>query len=188
VHQNGGVTQLPPVALFEFARVFPRDGGAVDSARCDVAWRAWNAAAGFAGRDCLHGGGQAAGIALAAAYARAFCELLAPLTDLESAASDLFLMGLLSAIDAILDRKMEDVLKEIPIRSEIRAALLAEENALRGIYDLALHYERPEWPQFQNAAGRLGIPQEATSDLYVRSMHWAAAVLAGEEVADSTPA
>lgn len=117
-----------------------------------------------------------------------FCELLAPLADQEAAANDLFLMGLLSAIDAILDMRMEDVLKEIPIRSEIRAALLGEANAFRGIYDVALRYERGEWREFQDAAGRLAMPQEAVSDLYVRSMEWAAAVLAGEEVADSTPA
>ena len=117
-----------------------------------------------------------------------FCELLAPLADQERAASDLFLMGLLSAIDAILDMKMEDVLKELPVRSEIRGALLGEENALRGIYDVALHYQRAEWLQFQAAARQMAIPQEAVSELYVRSMEWAAAVLAGEEVADSTPA
>ncbi|MGH9574622.1 MAG: hypothetical protein ACRD40_13970, partial [Candidatus Acidiferrales bacterium] len=91
-------------------------------------------------------------------------------------------------IDAILDMKMEDVLKEIPIRAEIRGALLGEENVLRGIYDVALHYERAEWSEFQDAAHQMAIPQEAVSELYVRSMGWASAVLAGEEVADSTPA
>ena len=117
-----------------------------------------------------------------------FCELLAPLARQESAANDLFLMGLLSAIDAILDMKMEDVLKEIQIRSEIRGALLGEENVLHGIYDVALRYERAEWPQFQEATRQMAIPQEAVSDLYVRSMEWAASVLAGEEAAYSTPA
>lgn len=115
-----------------------------------------------------------------------FCELLAPLAHQDAAASDLFLLGLLSAIDAILDMRMEDVLKEIPIRLEIRGALLGEENVLRGIYDVALHYERAEWAQFQDMARRLAIPQVAVSELYVRSMGWAAAVLAGEEVADSS--
>ena len=115
-----------------------------------------------------------------------FCELLAPLADQNSAASDLFLLGLLSAIDAILDMKMEDVLKEIPIRSEIRAALLGEENALRRVYDIALHYERAEWTDFDEMADRLAIRQEIVSDLYVQSMEWAAAVLAGEEVAGSS--
>ncbi len=53
-----------------------------------------------------------------------FCELLAPPARLAEASNDLFLLGLLSAIDAILDMRMEDVLKEIAIRPEIRDALL----------------------------------------------------------------
>lgn len=115
-----------------------------------------------------------------------FCELLAPLANQEAAASDLFLMGLLSAIDAILDMKLEDVLKEIAIGAEIRGALLGEENPLRGIYDVALHYERAEWERFQTVATRMGIPPEGVSKLYFQAMDWAAAVLAGEEIADST--
>jgi EAL and modified HD-GYP domain-containing signal transduction protein len=117
-----------------------------------------------------------------------FCELLAPLAGQEAAASDLFLMGLLSAIDAILDMKMEDVLEEIPIRSEIREALLGNQNAFRNIFDVALHYELAAWEEFEKAAAHLSILPESVSDLYVRSMEWASAVLAGEEVPDNTPA
>jgi c-di-GMP-related signal transduction protein len=117
-----------------------------------------------------------------------FCELLAPLADQESAASDLFLLGLLSAIDAILDMKMEDVLQEITIRWEIREALLGHESELRGVYDVALHYEKAAWEDFEQSAARIGLRTELVSDLYVRSMEWASAVLAGEEIADNTPA
>jgi c-di-GMP-related signal transduction protein len=117
-----------------------------------------------------------------------FCELLAPLASHESAASDLFLMGLLSAIDAILDMKMEEVLAEIAIGSEIRDALLGNENSLRRIFDVALLYERGAWPEFDRAAARTTIAPDAVSDIYVRSMEWASAVLAGEEVPDGAPA
>jgi len=115
------------------------------------------------------------------------CELLAPLAGLESAASDLFLLGLLSAIDAVLDMRMEDVLKEITIRSEIREALLGGQNELRGVYDVALHYERAAWREFEETAARIGLRTELVSDLYVRSMEWASAVLSGEEIADTAP-
>jgi c-di-GMP-related signal transduction protein len=117
-----------------------------------------------------------------------FCELLAPLADMDADASDLFLMGLLSAIDAILDMKMEDVLGEITIRSEIRDALLGNQNEFRRIYDVALHYERASWEEFGKAATLLAIPQEIVAEAYIRAMEWAAAVLAGEEVTDGAPA
>jgi EAL and modified HD-GYP domain-containing signal transduction protein len=111
-----------------------------------------------------------------------FCELLAPLAGQEAAASDFFLMGLLSAIDAILDMKMEDVLEEIPIRAEIREALLGNQNAFRDIFDVVLHYEKAAWQDFEKAAKRISVLPESVSELYVRSMEWAASVLSGEEI------
>jgi EAL and modified HD-GYP domain-containing signal transduction protein len=117
-----------------------------------------------------------------------FCELLAPLAAQEGSANDLFLMGLLSAIDAILDMKMEDVLKEIAIGTEIREALLGAENALRRIFDVALSYERAAWKELDEAAAQIGVTPAAVSELYVKSMAWGAAVLAGEDVAETEPA
>jgi EAL and modified HD-GYP domain-containing signal transduction protein len=111
-----------------------------------------------------------------------FCELLAPLAGQEAAASDFFLMGLLSAIDAILDMKMEDVLEEIPIRAEIREALLGNQNAFRDIFDVVLHYEKAAWQDFEKAAKRISVLPESVSELYVQSLEWAASVLSGEEI------
>jgi EAL and modified HD-GYP domain-containing signal transduction protein len=66
-----------------------------------------------------------------------FCELMAPPAGLVASSDDLFLLGLRSAIDAILDMKMADVLKEVAVRREIREALLGEQNALREIFEIA---------------------------------------------------
>jgi c-di-GMP-related signal transduction protein len=117
-----------------------------------------------------------------------FCELLAPLANEEAAANDLFLMGLLSAIDAILNMKMEDVLAEIPVRAEIRDALLGGRNMFRQVLEVTLHYEKAAWQDFEKAAAALSIPSGIVSEVYVQSMEWAAAVLAGDEVTDSAPA
>jgi c-di-GMP-related signal transduction protein len=117
-----------------------------------------------------------------------FCEMLAPLARRDGSASDLFLMGLLSAIDAILDMKMEDILKEINLDAQIRDALLGYDNSMRAIFDIALHYERGEWEEFERAAARLGIASGNIPEIYMRAMDWAAAVLAGEEVTEKAPA
>ena len=71
-----------------------------------------------------------------------FCELLAPHTGLKDSANDVFLLGLLSAIEAILDMRMEQILREIAVHEDIRDALLREKNSLREIFDLTLHYEK----------------------------------------------
>jgi c-di-GMP-related signal transduction protein len=117
-----------------------------------------------------------------------FCELLAPLAEQDGVANDLFLMGLLSAIDAILDMRMEDVLKEITIRSEIRDALLGASNTLRDVFEVVFSYERGEWDEFEKTAARVQVPTGVVSDLYVQSMEWAAAVLSGEQIPHDAPA
>jgi EAL and modified HD-GYP domain-containing signal transduction protein len=108
-----------------------------------------------------------------------FCELLAPLAGLGESSNDLFLIGLLSAIDAILDMQMQDALAEIAISEEIRAALLGERNKLRELFDLALKYEMGSWDALAVDAKRLGVPEAAIPDLYMESMDWARNLLSG---------
>jgi EAL and modified HD-GYP domain-containing signal transduction protein len=78
--------------------------------------------------------------------------------------SDLFLMGLLSVTDAILDRPMEQVLASLPIAPEVRAALCGGKNYYRDVYDLMLAYERADWPTLTSASARLGIDESAVAD------------------------
>ena len=110
-----------------------------------------------------------------------FCELLAPAAHLENSANDLFLWGLLSAIDAILDMKMTDVLKEITIEEEIRNALLGEKNKLRRILDVVLLYERAAWDEMDRAAAQAGLPADAVAAIFLDSVDWARHVLTGEQ-------
>src|SRR5579872_2633417 len=59
-----------------------------------------------------------------------FCELLAPVAGMPGHANDLFLMGLLSVMDAIVDQPLDVILTDLPVRQEIKDALLAK----KGLY------------------------------------------------------
>jgi EAL and modified HD-GYP domain-containing signal transduction protein len=109
-----------------------------------------------------------------------FCELLAPSAHLAAVSNDLFLLGLLSAIDAILDMRMEDVLKEIAIRAEIREALLGAPNPLREVFDLALQYEKGSWEGIDEAAAHLTVEAEAISSAFVEAVGWANGILTSQ--------
>jgi c-di-GMP-related signal transduction protein len=86
------------------------------------------------------------------------------LSPISVKSSDLFLMGLLSVTDAILDRPMEQVLATLPIAPEVRAALCGTSNPYRDVYDLLLAYERADWPTLTSASTRLGIHESAVAD------------------------
>jgi len=113
-----------------------------------------------------------------------FCELLAPYAGLGEFASDLFLLGLLSAMDAILDMKMADVLEEITIQEGIRDALLGKDNDLRRVFDLALKYEMGAWDALCHKAIALKIPEDLIPDLYLRAVEWSSGLLSGRDVAN----
>jgi c-di-GMP-related signal transduction protein len=110
-----------------------------------------------------------------------FCELLAPCARRADSANDLFLLGLLSEMDAILDMRMPDVLRKITIHQEIRDALMGKANKLREIFEFALNYERGCWEEIGPAAGRLGIQEDVIPALYVKAVEWARAILSPQQ-------
>lgn len=111
-----------------------------------------------------------------------FCELLAPWARLHSCADDLFLLGLLSSIDAILDMTMENVLKEIVLGRELRDALLGHKNRLRQVLDIAVLYDTGAWDNLDEAAARLRIDPKLLPDRFIEAVGWAQRILTGQRV------
>jgi c-di-GMP-related signal transduction protein len=136
---------------------------------------------------CLATGKPAELVSLPLIRAR-FCELLAPYAGLAKSANDLFLLGLLSAMDGILDMRMPDVLEEIAIREDIRDALLGKTNKLRDIFDFVRNYEQGCWEEISSSAARLGIREDAISPLYLEAVEWARQMLSGHEAPAPSPA
>jgi len=111
------------------------------------------------------------------ALARArFCESLAKRLKLDH---DLFLMGLLSVMDAILEVHMETVLDQVPVDREIKAALLGQAGLLRPVYQLMLAQESAEWDQSQALADQLHLSAEEVNDLWWQALRWAETAMHG---------
>lgn len=106
-----------------------------------------------------------------------FCESLAPFTGLFHRSEDLFLMGMFSMIDAILDRPLSEILLEIPIAEEIKKALLGEENRLGRVYQYVLSYERGQWHRLSQQGFQLGIDEEKVARLYMDAVRWSSGFL-----------
>jgi c-di-GMP-related signal transduction protein len=90
-----------------------------------------------------------------------FCEELSRPTGMVPHGSDLFLMGLLSVTDAILDRPISEVLATLPVATDVRDALCGGANRFRDVYETLLAYERADWAALASTAARIG-PIEAT--------------------------
>ncbi|TAJ92978.1 HDOD domain-containing protein [bacterium] len=102
-----------------------------------------------------------------------FLELLAPPLKLEHRAEDLFLMGMFSLIDALVDRPMADVLKEMPIAQDIKSALLGTGGRLSDLYRLSLAYLEANWGEFEILTQQMGIEETVIPERYMTALTWA---------------
>jgi c-di-GMP-related signal transduction protein len=106
-----------------------------------------------------------------------FCELLAEHAGLQKRTSDLFLMGLLSGMDAILDMPMSEVLADIPVQDEIKEALLGDAGGFRDVLEIAMSYEAGTWKQLIESAKQARVHEEVVPELFLQSLAWANQVL-----------
>jgi len=105
-----------------------------------------------------------------------FCELLS--NRLQSH-SDLFLMGLLSIMDAILEISADVLLEQLPVEREIKAALLGQNSSLRPLYQLMLAQESGEWTQSSELAKQLKLTDEEVASTWWQALQWAQEATSG---------
>lgn len=83
---------------------------------------------------------------------------------------DAYLMGMLSNLNSLIDAPLEEILEQIPLRQEVKDALLHHEGRCGMLYDLALCYERADWSNIDHLANELGVPTNLLTSLYFNCM------------------
>jgi len=101
-----------------------------------------------------------------------FMELLASDVGMADKADDLFLMGLMSFMDAILDMPMMDVVTQTNISPHIATPLLTREGEFGNLLNLIACYEQSDWYQAQDIAARYAVSIERISDIYLQAIDW----------------
>ena len=81
--------------------------------------------------------------------------------------SDAYLLGMFSTLSYMIDASMEDILKEIPIVEEVKAALISQEGEAGKLYKLILCYERAEWQEIKVLAEELGLQTNVMAQIYI---------------------
>ena len=102
-----------------------------------------------------------------------FCELMAPEIGLKGRKLDMFLMGLFSAVDALMDQPLDLLISQIPIPDDVSAALLGANTLLGRAYRLVLAFERSSAPLIDATAKTLNVPTQQAADLFCASLKWA---------------
>lgn len=104
-----------------------------------------------------------------------FCELLSVHTRLNSRSSELFLMGLLSLFDAVLECPMEDVVAGLGLSTDVREALLGGgdgSSRLIRVFRLTLAWESADWDAVIELSQSLEIDTAIVADVYTEAVNW----------------
>jgi c-di-GMP-related signal transduction protein len=117
------------------------------------------------------GQNKSSDLVLSALVRARFCELLSP--KVKHGETDLFLLGLLSLMDSILELPMTDVLERLPLDQETKAVLLGGTSYLRPLYQLMLAQESGDWQNTSELAKSLKLTESEVAEVYWQAMQWA---------------
>ena len=76
-----------------------------------------------------------------------FAECLAPSFGLAMKASELFLLGLFSVLDIVLNVSLEEALGRVNVSKDIADALIRHKGELAVVYDFIIAYENADWQE-----------------------------------------
>ncbi|MDE5909162.1 MAG: HDOD domain-containing protein [Lachnospiraceae bacterium] len=102
-----------------------------------------------------------------------FAENLAPMFEISRLqTSELFLMGLFSVLDLILNTSMEEALKMVKVSKEISDALIDHKGVLAPVLEFVLQYEKADWQEVSRLMILQEIEMEQVYTAYMQSLQW----------------
>lgn len=101
-----------------------------------------------------------------------FAENLAEGFGLASKSSELFLMGLFSVLDIILDKPMEEAVELLVISTEIKKALIGQESIFADVLGFIIQYETANWSEVSRIMLLRGIATQNVYDAYIDALVW----------------
>ena len=101
-----------------------------------------------------------------------FAEGLAPLFELAVASQELFIMGLFSALDIMLDKPMKEALDMVQVSKHVKAALLDGEGDFAKVLDFIRRYEDADWTEVSRQMVLNDIDMDKVYEAYLNALKW----------------
>lgn len=99
-----------------------------------------------------------------------FGESLSKNISFEISSFDVFLAGMFSLIDALMNMPLEKILCELPVSKDVKDALLGNENMIYNLLKLIKMYEKGEWKEVSQLAENFGLNEEIISKCYLEAI------------------
>lgn len=107
-----------------------------------------------------------------------FCELLVAETKGQTVAGELFLVGLFSLIDAMLDKTMKSLMAQMPLSDEVKNALVFRTGPYAAVLEGVEQYEQGETEKCLTLLCEAGLPDSLPGPAYIESLKYGDDLLA----------
>lgn len=101
-----------------------------------------------------------------------FLESMSLETNFAKQSEELFLTGLFSLLDVILNRPLEEILTEIKASDIVMEALLKQDGVFELFYRMAIFYEKGEWGKAFFLARKLNVSEQLMAASYTGALKW----------------
>lgn len=101
-----------------------------------------------------------------------FAENLAKTFELAGKTEELFLMGLFSVLDVILEKTMAEALEVVKVSKDISDALVHKQGKLAPILDFVQKYESADWAEISRQMVLYNIDMEVVEKAYMDALVW----------------
>lgn len=105
-----------------------------------------------------------------------WCELLAEHSQRAQDVSEVFLLGLFSLIDAILDTPMEQMMEKLPLSDEVKEALTLRQGPLAPFLQAVMFYEQGDSKQCLQALRMIKVDPAKVYDLYLEAVKFSSII------------
>lgn len=101
-----------------------------------------------------------------------FAEFLAPLYGMQAKSEELFLMGLFSVLDVILEKPMEEALEMVKVAGDVKEVLINGTGKLSPVQELITRYEHADWQEVSRLLLLSGMDMDLVNEAYENSLRW----------------
>lgn len=101
-----------------------------------------------------------------------FGELLAEKTSWKESKGTVFLCGLFSLLDVLLQRPLANILEDVHAPRETIELLVHGRGPYKELGGLVLAYEQGRWDKVQTCAQELGLEPETVAQAYLQALEW----------------
>jgi EAL and modified HD-GYP domain-containing signal transduction protein len=101
-----------------------------------------------------------------------FLELIAPRVGIRNDVENMFMVGLMSLMDAIMDMPLDEVIRSTSVSDEISEALLTRFGKRGELLSLIIAYESGGWDTASQIADKYVISMDTITTLYIEAIEW----------------